>query len=687
MLHQSLINPKSIAVIGGSDNLHSPGGSVLNNLLTHRYKGDIYVVNSNKKSVQGLDCVNSVAGLPQVDLAIIAIAAKYILSAVKTLTQSKDTKAFIIFSAGFSEKDTEGALLESEIVKTINAVGGTLLGPNNIGLINTNYTGVFTKPIPKLNPQGVDFISGSGATAVFIIEAAMQIGLPFSSIYTVGNSAQIGVEDVLEHLDETFESQKDSKIKLLYIESIKQPQKLLKHAKSLINKGCKIAAIKAGSTDEGSRAATSHTGALANSDMAVDALFKKAGIIRCYGRNELIQVAGILTYPTLTGKNMAIVTHAGGPAVMLTDVLSKNGLNIPKIEGADANKLLTHLYNGSSVANPIDFLATGTAEQLEIILDYCDNTFTQIDAVAVIFGSPGLTTVYDVYNVLDKHIKKSKKPIYPILPSVVNVKSEIAEFINKNHVIFNDEVLFGKALAKIYKTEKPIECNFDKNKVRFNSIREIILEAKNGYLDSENVKSILELTGVSTNKEHVVNTKSELLKAANDIGFPMVMKVIGPLHKTDVKGVILNIDSEAKLTKYFTKLMRIKNAKGVLLQPMLKGIELFIGAKKETHFGHLVLCGFGGVFVEILKDYQSALAPFDEVEALKMIQKLRAYPLLNGYRGQDGIDTKAFVDFVSKVSLLVTIAPEIVELDINPLIASHDKIIAVDARIKIDKSV
>ncbi len=687
MLHQSLINPKSIAVVGGSDNLESPGGSVLSNLLTHKFTGDIFVVNPKSKTIQGLNCVNNVTELPNVDLAIIAIAAKYTLETVKVMANTKNTKAFIIFSAGFSEKDTEGAKIESEIVKVINAVGGTLLGPNNIGLINNNYTGVFTKPIPKLDKNGVDFISGSGATAVFIIEAAMQIGLPFSSIYTVGNSAQIGVENILEHMDITYDAAKDSKIKLLYIENIKTPKKLLKHAKSLIKKGCKIAAIKAGSTNAGSRAATSHTGAMANSDMAVDALFKKAGIIRCYGRNELIQVAGVLTYPALNGKNIAIVTHAGGPAVMLTDVLSKNGLNIPKIEGDTAKILLEKLYNGSSVSNPIDFLATGTAEQLDDILNACETRFENIDAIAVIFGSPGLTNVYDAYNVIDKHLKDSRKPIFPIFPSVVNVKNEISSFIKKGHVVFNDEVLFGKALAKVFNTAKPVESDFSRNKIKLKEIRKVIDNAHNGYLDSKSVKLLLELSDITTNRELVVLTKLELLKATNRIEFPLVMKIVGPVHKTDVKGVILNVNSMTDLFDNFEKLTQIKGAEGVLLQPMVKGIELFIGAKKEANFGHLLLCGFGGVFVEILNDYQSALAPFDETEALSMIKKLKAYPLLKGYRGQEGVDTELFAKFVSKISQLVTIAPEISELDINPLIGNNDKIIAVDARIKIDKSI
>ena len=373
MLHSKLIHPESIVVVGGSDNIHSPGGRVLKNLIDHQFKGELFVVNPKQDNVQGITSYRDIKELPEVDLAIIAISAKFVVEPVKVLTQQKNTKGFIIFSAGFSEKDETGARLEQEIVELIEEAGGSLLGPNNIGLINKHYTGVFTTPIPKLDDKGVDFVSGSGATAVFIIEAAQSMGLTFSSIYSVGNSAQVGVEEVLEYLDQSFEKEHSSRIKLLYIESIKNPLKFLKHTASLIRKGCKIAAIKAGSSEEGNRAASSHTGAIANSDVFIDTLFKKAGIIRCYGRNELITVAGILQQKESEGKNIAIITHAGGPAVMLTDILSKNGLKIPHLEGKESEALLSRLFDGSSVSNPIDFLATGNAEQLEAIIEFCEN--------------------------------------------------------------------------------------------------------------------------------------------------------------------------------------------------------------------------------------------------------------------------------------------------------------------------
>ncbi len=686
MIHEKLINPKSIVVVGASNNFQTPGGRVLKNLIDHNFNGKLYAVNLKETEVQGVKCYQNVSEVPTVDVAIIAIAAKFTLETIKVLAQQKNTKGFIIFSAGFSEKDEEGEKLEQLIVDEINAVGGTLLGPNNIGLINQNYAGVFTTPIPKLNSKGVDFISGSGATAVFIMEAAMSTGLTFSSVYSVGNSAQIGVEDVLEHFDETYNNETSSKVKLLYIESIDNPQKLLKHAASLINKGCKIAAIKAGSSDEGSRAASSHTGALANSDVAVDALFKKAGIIRCYGRNELITVASIFLHKQLIGKNIAVITHAGGPAVMLTDALSKNGLNVPEINGEENKELLSKLYEGSSVSNPIDFLATGTAEQLETIIDYCEHKFSTIDAMVVIFGSPGLFEVYDVYDVLHKKMRECKKPIFPILPSVVNVKSEIEYFIEKGNINFPDEVLFGNALAKTIKSSTTTAENSTKNTADLKTIRTIIDTAKNGYLHPEQVKKLLIAAQIPIVNEAVCLTKEICLLEAQKLGFPIVMKVIGPIHKSDVGGIVLNITSEEKLTASFDKIMQIEGATSVLIQPMKKGVELFIGAKKEGDFGHLVLCGLGGIYIEVLKDVNTSLAPVSKNEAIEMIQNLKSYKIIQGVRNQEGINEDLFADIITKISYLVIIAPEIAELDLNPLLGNSKEILAVDARIRIEKN-
>jgi len=685
MLNEKLLNPKSIVVIGASNNIHTPGGRVLKNLIDHNFKGELIAVNPKENEVQGIKCYPNVTEIPQVDVAIIAIAAKFTLETVKVLCKEKNTKGFIIFSAGFSEKDAEGKILEEQIVAAINAVGGSLLGPNNIGIINQHYTGVFTTPIPKLDAKGVDFISGSGATAVFIIEAAMSIGLTFSSVYSVGNSAQIGIEEVLEHLDETF-NESSSKVKLLYIESIENPQKLLKHATSLIQKGCKITAIKAGSSSAGSRAASSHTGALASSDDAVDALFKKAGIVRCYGRNELITVASIFMRPELKGKNIAVITHAGGPAVMLTDALSKNGLNVPEIKGKESIELLEKLFEGSSVSNPIDFLATGNAEQLATIIDYCEHRFDEIDAMVVIFGSPGLFEVYDVYKILHQKMHSCKKPIFPILPSVVNVQNEIENFISKGNINFPDEVVFGNALGKVFNTPKPIiyqNTLFDIDKI---TIRNIIDNAENGYLKPNQVSSLLDAAKVPIVYEAICKTQQDCIEIINKTGYPVVMKVVGPIHKSDVGGIVLNITSEEKLSESFNTLIQIEGATAVLIQPMKKGIELFVGAKKEDAFGHIILCGLGGIYIEVLKDIQTCLSPVSKKEATNMIKQLRSYKIIQGVRNQEGVNEVIFAEIIEKLSYLLTIAPEIIELDLNPLLGNSKEIFAVDARIRIEKN-
>jgi acyl-CoA synthetase (NDP forming) len=398
MITPQLIDPASIVVIGGSNDVQKPGGAVLRNLIEGKYKGKLYVTNLKEPLVQGIETCNDPSLLPDVDLAIIAIAAKYVPDTVELLCSQKNTRAFIILSAGFSEENAEGKLLEQKVVDTVNRHGASLIGPNCVGVLTPHYHGVFTKPIPKLETGGCDFISGSGATACFIMEAGIPNGLTFASLFSVGNSAQMGVEEVLQYLDETFDPVKSSRVKLIYMENVSKPQLLLKHASSLVRKGCRIAAVKAGSSEAGSRAASSHTGALASPDVAVDALFRKAGIVRCYGREELIAVASVFMHAGLKGKNMAIITHAGGPAVMLTDALSNGGMNVPLIEGEASKELLSSLYPGSSVANPIDFLATGNAQQLGTIIDYCNNRFDAVDGMAVIFGTPGLNKVFDVYS-------------------------------------------------------------------------------------------------------------------------------------------------------------------------------------------------------------------------------------------------------------------------------------------------
>ncbi|HZX62214.1 MAG TPA: acetate--CoA ligase family protein [Bacteroidales bacterium] len=686
MINQQLIHPGSIVVIGGSNDVQKPGGAVLRNLIEGGFKGELYVTNLKETEVQGIISYNDPSLLPDVDLAIIAIAAKYIPDTVELLATQKNTRAFIILSAGFSEENQEGKVLEQKMVDSINQVSGSLIGPNCIGVLTPSYHGVFTKPIPRLDPMGCDFISGSGATACFIMEAGIPNGLTFASVFSVGNSAQMGVEDILQYLDETFEPGKSSKVKLIYIENVSKPQLLLKHASSLIRKGCRIAAIKAGSSEAGSRAASSHTGALASPDVAVDALFRKAGIVRCYGREDLIAVASVFMHPELKGKNMAVITHAGGPAVMLTDALSNGGMNVPHLKGPAAKELLSQLFPGSSVANPIDFIATGTAQQLGTIIDYCETHFDTVDGMAVIFGTPGLNKVFDVYSVLDEKMKTAVKPIFSILPSVLTAAPEIEDFISRGRIFFRDEVVFGNALARVYNTHRPFVEKSLVQEVDHNRIRNVINQAKDGYISPGEIRELLDASGIRRAGEAVMDTAEDAVKEAKMLGFPVVMKVVGPVHKSDVGGVVLNVKDEQAVTREFERMIRIQDTTAVLIQPMLSGTELFVGAKYEPKFGHMVLCGLGGIFIEVLKDIVAGLTPLDKEEALYMIRNLKSYQIIKGVRGQKGVDEELFAEVILKLSALLKSAPEIIELDFNPLLGKKDSVTVVDARINLKKN-
>lgn len=686
MITNQLLHPTSIVVVGASNNIHKPGGAILRNLIHGGYTGELRAVNPKEKQVQGVEAYSDVKDIPATDLAILAIPAKLCPDAVETLASEKDVRAFIILSAGFGEETHEGALLEDRILEIVNRYGAALIGPNCIGLMNTWHHSVFSQPIPELNPKGVDLISSSGATAVFILESAVTKGLQFNSVWSVGNAKQIGVEDVLEYMDTNFQPDKDSKLKLLYIENIADPDRLLFHASSLIRKGCRIAAIKAGSSESGSRAASSHTGAIASSDSAVEALFRKAGIVRCYSREELTTAGCIFTLPELKGKNFAIVTHAGGPGVMLTDALCKGGLTVPKLEGELIEELKGKLLPGASVGNPIDILATGTPEHLRLCLEYCEEKLENVDAVMAIFGTPGLVTMFEMYDVLHEKMQTCRKPIFPILPSVNTAGAEVAAFLARGHVNFADEVTLGTMLSRIVNTPKPASNEIELFGVDVPRIRRIIDSIpESGYIEPHYVQALLRSAGIPVVEEFVSVNKEEILAFARRTGFPVVVKVVGPVHKSDVGGVALNIKSVQHLALEFDRMIQIPGVKEILVQPMLKGTELFIGAKYEEKFGHVVLCGLGGIFVEVLKDVSSGLAPLSYEEAYSMIRSLKAYPIIKGTRGQGGVNEDKFAEIIVRLSSLLRFATEIKEMDINPLLATKTAVMAVDARIRIEK--
>ena len=379
---------------------------------------------------------------------------------------------------------------------------------------------------------------------------------------------------------------------------------------------------------------------------------------------------------------------------MLTDALSKGGLEVPKLEGQAADELKEKLLPGSSVSNPIDILATGTGEILGTAIDYCEKRFDDIDAIAVIYGTPGLTTLYEAYEILHQKILECHKPIFPILPSLHTAGPEVAEFLQKGHVNFSDEVTLATALSQIMSTPAPAPPEVQLygidiprlNKVLFREINRMDAEGiKSSYLAPDTVREILSCAGIPVVPEMVSAKKDDLTAFAQRVGYPVVAKVVGPVHKSDVGGVTLNIRTAEHLALEFDRMMKIEGATAVMVQKMLKGTELFIGAKYEERFGHVVLCGLGGIFVEVLKDVQSGLAPLSYGEAYSMIHSLRGYKIIKGTRGQAGLNEQKYAEIIVRLSTLLRFATEIKEMDINPLLADQNDVVAVDARILIEK--
>ena len=371
---------------------------------------------------------------------------------------------------------------------------------------------------------------------------------------------------------------------------------------------------------------------------------------------------------------------------MLADALSKGRLNVPNLNGPIAEELKGKLYPGAAVGNPIDIIGTGTPEHLATAIDYCEQRFEGIDAIMVIFGSPGLVKLYDAYEVLHKKMEECEKPIFPVLPSIVTAGPEVQSFIRKGHVNFSDEVTLGTALARVLNTPRPASTDIQLYGVDVPEVRRLIdhLPAS-GYLSPADTRSLLKAANIPLAEEHVASDKEELVAFARKIGYPVVAKVVGPVHKSDIGGVALNIRSDEHLLLECDRMMQLPGVTGILVQPMLRGQELFLGAKYEDKFGHVVFCGLGGIFVEVLKDVSYGLAPLSYDETYSMIHALRGYPIIKGTRGQAGIDERQYADLIVRLSTLLRFAKEIKEMDINPLVATPRGLFAVDARIRIEK--
>lgn len=671
MINSALINPGSIAVIGASNHMDKPGGRLVFNLKEYGFKGKIYPVNPHDEEICGLKAYKSVRDLPPTDMAVLAVSAVACVENAEFLVNEKSTKAIVVVAAGFAETGPEGKALEERLKKLAAEKNISILGPNCIGVLNQNYKAVFVTPPPEIFPGGVDFVSASGALAVFIFDLAATLGLRFGSIFSVGNSTDNGVEEILEFWDENFMSGISGKVKLVYVEQIRKPLKFYTHVRSLRKKGCTLIVLKPGDSDAGARAALSHTGAFAGDSKAYALLIEKAGAIRCYSREEMVYLACVLSQKPLKGRNIAIVTQAGGPAVMLSDQLESDGLKVPEIDTETQKYFKSILVPGSSTHNPVDMLATAHREQLAKVLEHCDK-LEYIDGMVVIYGKTGMEDLFETFAVLNDVTKQCSKPVFSVLPSVRIGRNEIDSFIAEGGVAYADEVILGRALGKVVNMSaiESGELYFPESKIH----------TSKKILGEQEILERLKHTGIPLAKSVIIKTKSDI-DLTNTLSFPLVAKVTGILHKTEVGGVILNISDRKGLEKAIDKLLSIQGSTGVFVQEMIKGTEIYIGGKKHEGIGYSVHAGLGGVFVELMGDVSSCLAPVSVEEAKIMLNRLKSQKIFKGFRNMPPVDFDAFANAISAFSQLFELYPDIDEIDLNPLIANGKNLTIVDARI------
>lgn len=678
--YNALFRPKSIVIVGGSESKLKPGGTVLANIVEHHYEGELYIVNPGGP-VAGLPTfpsVNDVPGIPE--LGIIAIPAKLVAQALEDLGR-KGTKAVVILSAGFGEKDEKGKQEEKKLLTIAQNLGMTIIGPNCSGFMTYHYSGKFAGIIPELKPNSIDFISGSGATVDLVMEQAVLRGLEFCNVVNVGNSVQIGVEDLFALYDENYDVD-GSPILLLYLENLKKPGTFLKAARSLTRKGCSIVGIKSGVSESGARAAASHTGAMATDDAAIDALFEKAGIIRVRSKMEMIDAACALTGTSgkLAGNRACVITDAGGPGVMLTDELERQGFVLPVLGERTRERLKEILPAESSVLNPIDTLPSRTGPQMKQIFQVLGEEESQnINVIAIQVGNPGMHPNREIYHEVAEARKTCPIPILPTLSSVTTCTKQIHEFTERDNFYFVDEVNCGWGLGRVL--ERPVISDASRDIPGYD--REgvaRVLEGKVGVLSADSVEQVLKNAGFAFPPQAMAASLDEAVRTCDAIGYPVVMKVMGPLHKSDVGGVRLGIANADKAGQAWNDLMAIPGAAGVLVQKMIEGIEVILGSSRSGDIGQLVMFGLGGIYTEVLKDVSFGLAPLSGEECLSMIRSIRAYKILEGVRGQKGVSISVLAENLARLALLVSDVPSIREMDINPLKGTGDELYVVDAR-------
>jgi len=689
----SLFRPKSVAIIGASTKDLSIGNRVIKNLVDFEFKGPIYPINPKADEVRGIKAYKSIMDCPDgIDVVHMVIPAKFVPQAVEDCGK-KGVKNIIINSGGFSEIGPEGEAIEKDFLARAKKYGIRMFGPNCQGIINSdpdiraycNFT--FTKP----DVGFISIVALSGGVAEVIHQGFSEMGIGTRIYASNGNACDITIPEIIRYLGDD----EGTRVIVTYVEGLRDPETFMKVAKEVAAKK-PVLAMKAGRTKEGAKAAASHTGGLAKEDIATDLIFKKAGILTFRDEGELIQAAAAFaTQPIPKGKRVGIITNTGGPAVIATDILVADGLELPPLSEKTKGLLKEKLYPEATVSNPVDVLATANAGHYRACLDAMmdDDNF---DCIYVNFVTPFFVDTDSIAKEIVEVNKQQRKPMVCNLMTDKSQWTETVKILQEGGVpCFSLPGVGARALTALvrYNTIRSREVvevtTFaDVDKTKGIDIIGKAKDAGRNILSAAEVYDILAAYKIPVANWRIAGNVEDAEKAAMEIGFPVVVKADSKtiIHKSDMGGVAVNLkdgDAVKSVVVEMEKKLAADDLKFFVQKQMPDGLEVIMGAKAEEGLGHLMMFGMGGIYVEVLKDVVFDITPVSASEAREMISSIKMAPLLEGVRGEKGVDQKALVEIIQRLSQLVTDLDDIEEMDLNPVIAYEDGVFVVDARISI----
>ncbi|MBK7341852.1 MAG: bifunctional acetate--CoA ligase family protein/GNAT family N-acetyltransferase [Saprospiraceae bacterium] len=696
---EPFFRPSSIAIIGASEKPASLGFAVMNNMIVAGYAGRLVPVNPKYREVLGLTCYRSVLDVPEpVDLGVIQIPAKLVPGIVEDCGKA-GIKALLILSAGFKEAGDKGHALLEDVLATAKKYDIRILGPNCLGIMNPAIGMNATFASRGALPGRIAFISQSGALCASILDWATEQGVGFSYFVSIGSMTDVGFHDLIEYMSTDPQT---SSI-LIYMESLTDARKFMSAARAYARTK-PILILKSGSSEEGAKAALSHTGSLAGNDLVFDAAFKRAGMLRVEKMADLFYCAQALAMqPRPTGPRLAIVTNAGGPAVLTTDYLIRKGGKIAALGPQTMDSLNQLLSDNWSHNNPVDILGDGTAEQFGRSLRLCLDD-PAVDAVLVIFVPQAITPPDTVAWAVVQESRNTDKPVFASWMGETDVTNAL-EILEKGSVpayrfpesavdvflLMND---YAKNLEILYETPEEVPEAFTPDRMKVRQVIDQALASGQTQLGREAITEILDAYEIPVTRVIHAPTSEAAVNAAEQLGYPVAVKIDSPdiSHKTDVGGVVLNIHHPDLVMNTFDRIMeRASKARpearllGVTVEAMAnKRYELMIGAKQDPVFGPVLVFGMGGVAVEVFKDLQMALPPLNMSLAKHLVQGTKIFKLLDGYRSMPGVDLDAIYFLLIRFAYLVMDFPEIREMDLNPFAVDEHGGVVLDARMMIE---